>query len=868
MAEGLRTTVEAADTAAPASDPTLPSSEAEPPRSPGPGGRIGRYEIGAQVGAGGMGVVYRASDPDLKRPLAIKLVRHAGGSVGQARVLREAQAMARLRHPNVVPVFDVGTYDGRVYLVMPLLEGGTLGAWMRSGARPWREVIARFGSAARGLAAAHAVGLVHRDFKPDNVLIGVDDEIQVADFGLARIDHDDAAAVAPGSGDGGSGPAITQAGEIMGTPAYMAPEQLDGSVVDAAADQFSFCVALYEALYGHRPFGVAKGVGSDVSAIASLRDSIRRFDVRPSTEARDVPRWLRAVVVRGLREDPSQRWPSMAALIAALEEPLHRPRRTRLTVALVGGVVALGAVAWIATRPAPSRPPRTAAPAEPAPKKWVETPLTFRGDVVDAALSPDGTTLAVTAGRDLLTLPAGGGPPHVVVRNVSDDDDSEPSWSLDGKQIMLLGSRTQVVDVATGTTTRTQPWGYARFVSATELVTATQPEKRLRFVDAKAQGVRRTCELPGDYRWITGVDAVAGTIYVTVRYEDGATALIVTNTECFLPHVMVPRGEAFKFIPVADGRVFAFHGPHKVEARVHDADGKELGPPQQLPAGVIDVVAVRGDDSFVLQRTVTSWRLFRQDGTTAGELARGSMYPFLAFAPDGHRVALIERIPGSEGVLYLADLDAIDDRSRRLLDDVGGVAWSPDGTRLAAVSRSGKPHIVEIDVATGAVRDLAIDDASEQTTLTWLDDRRVAYMRPDHRAFRWFDRVDGTRGDLLDDTRGWAFNLTASRADGSLALFWNRDQRGIWVVPPDGKPQLVTAGDNSAFAWSSDGRTLWFAEGSRLERYDPRSRKRTLFRTVDIDPNVQITGLFPVGPDAVLVQTSAAVSDLALWAPE
>jgi hypothetical protein len=753
--------------------------------------------------------------------------------------------------------------------VMPLLEGATLGAWMRAAARPWREVVARFGSAARGLAAAHAVGLVHRDFKPDNVLIGADDEIQVADFGLARIDHDDAAAVASGSVDGVSGPAITQAGEIMGTPAYMAPEQLDGSVVDAAADQFSFCVALYEALYGHRPFGVARGVGSDVSAIASLRDSIRRFDVRPPAEPRDVPRWLRAVVMRGLREDPAARWPSMAALIDALEAPLHRPRRTRLVAALlVGGAAALGVVAWVATLPGPPDQPRWEPQFEPAPKKWAETPLTFRGDVIDAAISPDGQTLAVTAGRDLLTVPVTGGAPRTVVRGVSDKDDSSPSWSPDGTHILLFGSRPQLVEVATGTTTPRQPRGYMRYLSSSEIVTAWQPNKRLTFIDAKTEQSRRECDLPGDYRWITGLEVAAGTIYVTVRYEDGTTALMVTNSACFLPRVMVPRSEAFKYLPLADGRVFAFHKPHQVEAHVYDADGKVQGAPQQLPPGVIDVIGVRADDSFVLQRIVTSWRLFRQEGAATQELARGSMFPQLALAPDGHRVALVERLPGSEGILYLADLERMDDRSRRLLDEVGDVAWSPDGTRLAAVQRGGKKRVVEIDVATGAVRDLGIDDASEQTTVAWLDDRRLAYMRVDHRAFRWIDRVDGKRGDLLDDTKGWAFGISASSFDGTLAVFWNRNARGVWAVPPDGEPQLVLAGDDTAFAWSLDGRTLWIANQNRLERYDPRTQKRTTVRTLDIDPSVQIKGLFPVGPDAVLVQTATSVSDLALWAPE
>jgi hypothetical protein len=559
----------------------------------------------------------------------------------------------------------------------------------------------------------------------------------------------------------------------------------------------------------------------------------------------------------------------MAALVAELERPLRRrPRGAVLALAAIGGVAALGAVGWKMTRNQPRAATPPAPPAASAARKWVEKPLTFRGDVIDAALSPDRETLAITAGRDLLTLPVGGGSLRTLVRNVSDHDDSQPTWSLDGKRILLRGSRNQFVDVATGMTTPTELFGYARFISAEEMVTATQPQQRLIFLDAKTQQYRRDCDLTGDYRWIVNVDVAAGSIYVTVRYEDGTSALMVTNSECFLPHVLVPRSDAFKYLALADGRVIALRGPQQVEAQVYDANGVPRGEPQRLPPGSIDVIGVRDDDSFVLQRIVTSWRLFQHDGGASKELARGSMYAQLAFAPDGHRVALVERLPGSEGVLFLADLEAMDDRSHRLLDDVGGIAWSPDGTRLAAVKRGDKRRLVEIDVATGAVRDLGVDDVSVQASVTWLDDRRVAYMRTDHRAYRWIDRVDGTHGDLLDDTKGWTFGLTASRADGTFAVFWNRDKRGLWLVPPRGEPYLARAGDDPSFAWAPDGRTLWIAQGNRLERFDPRTRKLSLVRELTVDPNVSINEVFPIGPDSVLVQMSTSVSDLALWAPE
>src|SRR5262249_39446377 len=182
--------------------------------------RVGRYEVGEALGSGAMGVVYRARDPELDRAVAIKLVRTDASSASSGvRLLREAQAMAKLRHPNVVPIFDVGPADDAVFVAMPLLEGGTLRTWLRDGDRALDAILDRFAAAGRGLAAAHAAGLIHRDFKPDNVLLGVDGEVHVADFGLARLTE---GASGPPPALEGSEDTETRTGEVVGTPAYMA----------------------------------------------------------------------------------------------------------------------------------------------------------------------------------------------------------------------------------------------------------------------------------------------------------------------------------------------------------------------------------------------------------------------------------------------------------------------------------------------------------------------------------------------------------------------------------------------------------------------------------------------------------------------
>lgn len=329
---------------------------------------VGRYVVLDRIGAGGMGVVYSAYDPDLNRKVALKLVRPRLGRDDQVRMLREAQALARLQHPNVVTLYDVGSFEERVFLAMELVEGTSLRGWWEASERSWREVVSVFIAAGEGLAAAHDKQLVHRDFKPANVLVGNEGRVRVTDFGLARGSHgedvdvewdeDERHAATPrtrGSGPsrGPSTPAtrtpamrassrdllgheLTQAGAVLGTPPYMAPETYR-SEGGEAADQFAFAVSLYEGLYRQLPF--------DVKATGDAR-----WIIKKPPAARAVPAWLYKLVVRGLAEDSSQRFPSMGELVAALK---NDPRIVRRRIAIgIGAIAFLGAgVAFAITRP-------------------------------------------------------------------------------------------------------------------------------------------------------------------------------------------------------------------------------------------------------------------------------------------------------------------------------------------------------------------------------------------------------------------------------------------------------------------------------------------------------------------------------------
>jgi len=395
-----------------------PIQESDTPPALERGSSLGRYVILGLVGRGGMGEVYAAYDPELDRKVAIKLLRMGRtGDDGRMRLLREAQAIAKLSDPNVVVVYDVGTLGEQIFIAMEFVEGHTLNYWMLAGERAWSEVLKIFAEAGRGLVAAHEKGLVHRDFKPDNVMVGFDGHVRVMDFGLARSVKDDkgdkgdkadqpdtpdrfektlvgmeisrapegrpeatppAGGPAPASGRRTppvfdvvdmdstmalSSPApqtpragvplsldLTLTGEMLGTPAYMAPEQFRGRATDAKTDQFSFCVALYEALYGERPF--------HGSSFGALSDAVLKGAVREPPPGRDVPAGIRQAVLRGLSPDPNDRWPTMKALLAELENDRLVAGRDRF----VSGAAAKLADVWEA--PALGHPLDTAAKAE------------------------------------------------------------------------------------------------------------------------------------------------------------------------------------------------------------------------------------------------------------------------------------------------------------------------------------------------------------------------------------------------------------------------------------------------------------------------------------------------------------------------
>ena len=356
----------------PGAMPDTPPVSAEPPGADAEllpsGTRVGRYLVIGHIGSGGLGDVYAAFDSELDRKVAIKILRpsahdHSLGDPTQ-RLLREAQALAKLRHENVVTVFDVGTFRREVFVAMEFVEGRTLTSWLRTRDPKWIEVRNVYLEAGKGLSAAHAAGLVHRDFKLDNVIVGDDGRVTVLDFGLARaigrLEADDVGGTVPVSLDGISMNTpvsslldrdVTRASLVLGTPPYMSPELLTGEPATASTDQFAFCVALFKGLHRRLPFA-ATTLAEHYDAVTS-----RRITTSPQDNA--VPGWLRKVVERGLEPDPRKRFPSMDALLDALiADRRSRRRRRILAIAAVPLLSIAVATVAIVMRPQPTQTER------------------------------------------------------------------------------------------------------------------------------------------------------------------------------------------------------------------------------------------------------------------------------------------------------------------------------------------------------------------------------------------------------------------------------------------------------------------------------------------------------------------------------
>jgi serine/threonine protein kinase len=752
------------------------SSEGEP-REAMPA-RVGRYEICGVLGTGAMGVVYRARDPQLDRSLAIKLVRADGASRSRGtRLMREAQAMAKLRHPNVVPIFDVGLADDAVFVAMPLLEGGTLKSWLHATPHSLDEILDRFVAAGQGLAAAHAAGLVHRDFKPDNVLLGEAGEVQVADFGLARIAQGGQAF------DGRFPDPASQLSHVVGTPAYMSPEQLRGRPSDARADQFSFCIALWESVYNARPFGKPSTTADPLQA------RLEAIEGGPGSPRRDRPEWIAQVLGRGLAADPQDRWPSMQALldeIAAHRAPRRRPWRLWLALgALVAaiGIAAIAAIEW------PER-------SDPAP--YHLEPLTHRHDLKYAAISPDGTRLAFVQGDAL------------VIRDTereSEDrilvehgiDDSPISWSPDGASLLVetesdnaLLPEIELVDLTGRVRLKLPARGRGGFVSNSEVAVASYRKRAIEIYSLADSTRIATCNVAGDYTFLWNLLGMPDGTLVVETVKGDSHNLVILRRDCGVRQTFT--GEPISSIASSDtGTILALiAGEGSGEILEISLDGK-IESRRRIGGKVDEVLGRRRGTDYVATLAVQT-HLDRVHGQEPPErLLSVSDSASFSLSPDGTTVAWIEGGTRERGRLRLLTMQNLARRGPPLLDNALFAGWSPDGQSLAVLvdPDTEKPDtaVIVIDRSGKELSRLPLRHLDRLAAPVWLSDHRIAAQTEDRTTYRWFDLVSGEQGDVVDRVHGSTYWLARSPRDGMLAMWRNGlpDEHDpaerLWVQP-------------------------------------------------------------------------------------
>ncbi len=753
----------------------LDTAPVEPAAELAPGTRLGRYVLEALVGEGAMGQVWRARDPQLDRAVAIKVVHPSvvASPDGGPRLLREARAMAKLSHPNVVAIHDAGDADGRLFIAMELVDGVALGDWLRAEPRrDWRTTLARFRDAGRGLGAAHAAGVLHRDFKADNVLIDRAGRVCVADFGLAAFGARTEAVAArherPVT-------ALTADGAVVGTPAFMSPEQLCGEAIDARADQFSFCAALYEGLYGEHAF-----LGRAPATIAALVEAIDRGAIRPPPPDDPVPRWVRAAVVRGLAADPRARWPDLPTLVAALAPPRRAPPLVIAAVALAVVVAVLATVVAVRARRSDGARPVA---VTVTPVRRFDVSLASR-----IALAPDGARLAIGTAERLDVRGFGG----------------ERVWS----QLDPDGAIERVA-----------------FASADRLLVAQEHPARLDEVALTTGARAERGRWPGWERWVGRIDGAD----VVARAAPGGWALGVDEGAGAVTPLVGLDGPAAVVAAAPDGRRLALIVERRYHGQIVVLDRRGVVARSPWIAAVTAVAWADDDTLIYATGTVETPALWRAElvGDRLGaprEVYRAERGWFGQLAVGGERVLFID----SGATFRSRVLDrAGPTPSPRELDPatVGAtLGWLDDGRYLIWNRASG-----------GVERHAADASAPAESTPARLDGEPVSATRAGDLLIATLRRDAGREVvavSLLDGREAWRLAIGVARTvrctddrvapcvvvrDGELTA---EAPRVAWIDPADGRfgADVGPTGRVDDVALTGAGAHLLISDGSNLVR--------------------------------------------------
>ncbi len=831
------------------------------------GAKIGRYTIAGMLGSGGMGIVYRAFDPQLGRPIALKVVRPVVASAeAQDRLVREAQAMAKVTHPNVITVHDAGTLDAHVFVAMELVDGVDLAYWLEARRRGWREVVAMFEQAGRGLAAAHQAGLVHRDFKPLNVMVGRDGRVRVLDFGLARSVETPVDVVAttlpPEAGELSS---LTHTGAVVGTPRYMAAEQHAGGEIDGRTDQFAFCVALFRALYHVYPFAG--------DTLPELMANVIDEHVSPVPPGTGVPSWLGRIVRRGLSVRPDARFPTMGALLDAIDRGIRRTRRMRwISAALVASVVF--AVALIALRSRSGDAPVS------RPEEVKQQQITFTGVAIQPSLSSDGRYLAfANNGTDVIVQELASG---VTRRLHSASVISLIRWSPSDRELLVVSSTgIAIVPVDGGRVRQLETCPSAAWsADGSEIVVHCITGSVWVFYDARTWAARTvTAELPGAV-WVSAVDwsRTTGQLLALAQQQRGVSLWTMDRTgtnahEIFHddlgiidPQVNQPQvqwSSSGTRIYYARGRgqgmelgVLDYDAPAGIarEANVALA-GTPLGGTTFAISADERSVVVSHVSQFSDVVTVAGGRETKvvSDALHKGRLALTRDGTLLAFVSGtGTRLRLnVVPVSGGMPIVVPSVGDAILD-----------LAWSPDGTYLLyAASRAKTTELWRINVATKQSSQIPAPEIAPQPAIAWIRPDEVMYRRSDDGLVIVDLRTGDHRAFLAGAPQRTMGSPRPSPDGRQLVATWSGDHVSPWLFSlGDQEPTELHTADLTPVGWSRDGRTIYVADFDQRPRVlaiDVATRELRVDRDL---PDAATTAV--ATDDALAFITGNGVSDL------
>jgi Tol biopolymer transport system component len=796
------------------------------------GDLIGHYEVLERLAAGGMGVVYRAEDVNLRRVVALKLLPDelTDDPERRKRLVREARTAASLSHPNICTIYEVGEDRGRIFVAMELVPGTTLASRLASGPLPGPELLSIARDLAEGLAEAHARGVVHRDFKPQNVMITPAGRAKILDFGLAKL-------TSPLADDSPTSSILSREGLIVGTAPYMSPEQAQGAPLDATSDVFSFGTVAYQMATGRRPFQ-----GETAAAVIA---EILKADPEPLAVLRpNLPLALRRIIERCLRKRPQDRYANARELSSDLATVLEVPaaRAHRRPGGLRWLLASLLLVGAIATYRLVQAPVRVVPPSH--------RQVTFNGHATIPAISPDGRFLAYVDKAE--------NPQRVVVQETVGSggltvfearDIYDLRWAPDGGELAVTSaepSGTHLVPRLGGAARKIQE-GYFRVAWAPDgasLALSFADRGGIAIVSKSGSPIREV-PLRGGYDWVWGMEwSPTGSHILLCTFSGSGRAglwLVSLTSGQETPLLETAEGKGITLPDAAwsrDGAAFYYL---RADGATTDlwrgevgSDGKLLDAPRALVTGLQAgrILSLAGDGALAYTReTERSTLSLAKRGPTPDQiettpLTTGTQTDFNpSVSPDGGHVAFA-RMTGQDSSIVLMPLTAKAPRQLTFLEGLSfGPAWSPDGHEIAFVAtESGAGSVWIVPATGGAARPVGGSAVTSVVgpfrPLTWAPGRRIVYHSSGHANLGILDPATKESRRLLavpDEEAGWVFGPMYSPDAESIAVDWNREKAGIWLIQADsGKASVLAEASESShltpLGWSQSGRGIFVLE--------------------------------------------------------